>query len=118
MTKVEKYLMYNLQSGIFNSKYRLWETGIWRICGEDPNCDYGGPHYQPYLETVEGKLEDVIAYAVELPHFFTWGGGGTIELIKIKKIDKQVQAKRRDINKQLESAEQLVKTLKSQLEQV
>jgi hypothetical protein len=59
-------------------KHSLSEEGVWRILGEDPNCDFGGHHYQPELGTVSGKLGDVIAYAVELPRFWQWGGGGTI----------------------------------------
>lgn len=66
--------------------HSLNETGTWRIRGEDPNCDFGGSHYQPELGTVEGRLEDVIRYAVKLPDFYTWGAGGDIEKIKIKRL--------------------------------
>lgn len=67
-------------------KHSLSETGVWRIRGEDPNPDFGGHHYQPELGTVEGKLEAVILYAVNLPGFYTWGGGGTIEKVEIKPV--------------------------------
>lgn len=60
------------------------ELGVFE--GEDPNCDFGGSHYQPELGTVEGRLEDVIRYAVKLPNFYTWGAGGDIEKIKIKRL--------------------------------
>ena len=67
-------------------KHSLNETGTWRIRGEDPNCDLGGSHYQPDLGTVEGRLEDVIRYAVSKPNFFTWGSGGDITKVEIKKV--------------------------------
>ena len=77
-------------------EYRLDETGIWQIFGEDPNCDFGGCHSQPSLGFVEGKLEDVIEYAVELPNFWQWGAGGDIRKIdSIKKVDNKTAERRR-----------------------
>ncbi len=38
-------------------EYSLNTSGLWQIKGEDPNCDFGGSHYQPDLGIVEGKLE-------------------------------------------------------------
>lgn len=71
-------------------KHSLTETGLWKILGEDPNCDMGGSHHQPDLGIVEGKLADVIAYAVTLPNFWQWGAGGNIKKISnIKKIDSE-----------------------------
>jgi hypothetical protein len=67
-------------------KHSLNENGTWRIRGEDPNCDLGGHHYHPDLGTVEGKLEDVIRYAVNLPRFYAWGGGGDIQKVQIKRL--------------------------------
>jgi hypothetical protein len=59
-------------------KHSLDEIGVWKILGEDPNCDFGGHHHQPELAIVEGKLGDIIAYAVELTSFWQWGAGGVI----------------------------------------
>jgi len=59
-------------------KHSLDETGVWKILGEDPNCDLGGHHHQPELGIVEGRLGDIIAYAVELRSFWQWGAGGDI----------------------------------------
>lgn len=67
-------------------KHSLDEDGIWQIKGEDPNCDLGGYHHQPNLGTVSGVLRDVIDYAVELKDFYTWGGGGDIIKVEIKKV--------------------------------
>jgi hypothetical protein len=60
-------------------KYRLDDEGPWNIYGEDPNCDMGGSHHKPFLETVEGPLSEVIDYAVNLKGFWQWGAGGRIE---------------------------------------
>lgn len=67
-------------------KYSLDEEGTWHILGEDPNCDFGGHHYQPELGTVEGKLRDVVEHAVNLKHFYTWGGGGDITKVSIRRV--------------------------------
>ena len=90
-------------------KHSLDDTGIWRIRGEDPNCDFGGHHYQPDLGTYEGRLEDVIRYAVGIPNFWTWGAGGDIvqERAPIK-IDATSTARRAE-------AEQKVQALEAQL---
>lgn len=63
-------------------EYSPDEYGIWEIYGEDPNCDMGGSHIEPLLETVEGRLEDVVQYGVTLPRFWQWGSGGRFKLIK------------------------------------
>jgi hypothetical protein len=68
---------YNAQVTL--KKYRLDDEGTWNIYGEDPNCDMGGSHHEPFLETVEGPLSDVIDYAVNLKGFWQWGAGGRIE---------------------------------------
>lgn len=62
-------------------------VGIWHVTGEDPNCDYGGSHHQPSLGYFEGTLEDIIHYAVDLPNWVTWGGGGDIKKVEVQKID-------------------------------
>lgn len=63
------------------------KVGVWKILGEDPNCDLGGSHHQPTLATVQGKYEDAVEYALGLSGFFTWGGGGNVEEVNILKVD-------------------------------
>jgi hypothetical protein len=89
--------------------YSLEETGVWRVYGEDPNCDLGGSHHQPDLGTFAGYLKDVIEYAVELPNFWQWGGGGrivkengpTIITRDSVKERKELLAKREELEQQL-----------------
>ena len=76
-----KYLHTYAGASLLN-KYNLDEYGVWRIEGEDENCDLGGSHIRPDLGIVEGILEDVIRYGVALPHFWAWGGGGHFEKMK------------------------------------
>jgi len=54
--------------------------GIWEIYGEDPNCDLGGSHINPFLGTAEGSHDTILAYAKTLPRWDSWGGGGYIQL--------------------------------------
>lgn len=66
--------------------HSLEEYGVWEIRGEDPNCDFGGYHHEPYLDTVECTLEKAIKYAITLDRWFTWGSGGSIKKVETKKL--------------------------------
>jgi hypothetical protein len=73
------------------------EHGVWQIRGEDPNCDLGGSHIEPLLETVEGKFSDVVEYALTLPRFFIWGSGGSIKSLRtngFKKVPTGISAEK------------------------
>lgn len=61
-------------------KYKLTDVGIWEVRGEDPNCDFGGHHHEPFIGKVRGRLEEVIEWAVQQPNWLTWGAGGSIKL--------------------------------------
>ena len=95
--------------------------GTWQILGEDPNCDFGGPHHEPELEVVTGTYKNVVEYALTLPRFFNWGGGGRIklmtppkglvnvdtlkspEVLKLEEERKQLQDRLRTIESDLKS---------------
>lgn len=76
----KKYLENTYSGEYLLKQYQLCEYGIWEVRGEDPNPDLGGPHHQPFLGLYEGKLEDVVRYAVMLNGFWAWGSGGSIAL--------------------------------------
>lgn len=100
-------------------KHSLDETGFWKIKGEDPNCDLGGHHYQPELGIVEGRLEDVIRYAVELKSFWTWGAGGDIIKIgPIPKITAESNAKRVALEQKLENLKAEVSKIELELKSI
>lgn len=103
---LEKYL-----SGWAYKKYPipLDKVGIFRVKGEDPNPAFVGSHHQPDLGVFRGKFEDVAEYAVEIPDFWVWGSGGSIEEIKIKEITADVSKKRKAL---LEEQKALKKKLK------
>lgn len=84
--KVQKYITGTYSGQELMKKHSLDEVGVWKIKGEDPNCDLGGTHYQPDLGTYEGTLKDVLLVAVDMGSFYAWGGGGNIEKVKIKKL--------------------------------
>jgi hypothetical protein len=96
-------------------KHSLTETGLWRIRGEDPNCDFGGHHYQPDLGVVEGTLKDIIDYAVGLKNFWTWGGGGDISLVEVKKIDPQANKRIAELRKESEDLQARLKEINTEL---
>lgn len=99
--------------------HSLSEYGVWKVLGEDPNCDLGGTHYQPDLGTFEGKLQDVIEYAVELPGFWQWGSGGTITLTSApKKINPDANKRRKELEAQLRDAEALVESIAAKLKEL
>lgn len=79
-TKLEQYRNSYSYRELVN-KHKLDEHGLWNVRGEDSNCDLGGAHYMPDLGTFEGKLEDIIAYAVQLTGFWSWGAGGDIKKV-------------------------------------
>ena len=96
-------------------KHSLKEYGIWRVTGEDPNCDMGGYHHMPYLGTFEGTLEDVITLAVELPGFWQWGGGGEIDKTNVTKIDRNTIEIRNRQRTRLEELTKETEFLKKEL---
>lgn len=98
-------------------KYSLDTVGVWRIKGEDPNCDFGGYHYQPELGIVSGKLRDVIMYGVNLPNFWNWGAGGDFELIgkEIPTIDSKSLEVRKQLEAEAKELEERLAEVKRQL---
>ena len=67
--------------------------GIWIVEGEDPNCDFGGSHYNPKLGTFEGYYDDVFEYAVTLNDWCAWGAGGDVYMSS-KSIPIKIKSKR------------------------
>lgn len=102
-------------------QYNPEETGTWRILGEDPNCDWGGSHHEPELETVTGTYKNVVEYALTLRNFFTWGGGGRILKLPsdVKDVDKlprnpqvaKLEAERSTLRERLAQIEDELKKL-------
>lgn len=98
------------------SKHRLSEEGLWRVNGEDPNCDMGGSHVQPYLGTFEGKLEDIVTHAVSLPGFWQWGAGGTISKVAPVKINAEINARRNALESKIKDLEAQITRARKELE--
>lgn len=115
---VERYRsMYGYRD--LTAKHSLDEFGTWEILGEDPNCDLGGHHHQPQLEIVEGRLGDVIEYAVFLPGFWQWGGGGSIRRYdspKIKKVNSTTARERARLRERIEELQKALKEAEDALE--
>ena len=122
MSKTKNYIQYTEVSYAGRKlleEYPLSTIGIWHIFGEDANADLHGSHYMPPLGIVEGKLEDVIYYAVELPGFWQWGGGGEIRYLgtAIPKINADTAKKREALRREIEAAEANLADKKRRLEE-
>jgi hypothetical protein len=111
----EQYTQTSYSGTHLLQKHKLSDIGLWRIRGEDSNCDFGGSHYQPDLGVVEGSLRDVIEYAVGLKSFWTWGGGGDIELVSVKKIDPLANLRIAELRKEARDLEDRLKTINTEL---
>ena len=102
--------------------------GIYKIFGEDPNCDFGGTHHQPYLGKLKGYYNDVLNRAKKMNRWSTWGGGGYIDLIdehefvedvSIDLIDEHVSiGKSSDDFNNIHDLETKIKILKDNLEKL
>jgi hypothetical protein len=96
-------------------EYTLDSYGKWRVFGEDPNFDLGGYHHNPKLGLFEGKLRDVIEYAVEQPQ---WGYGGKIEAYKepkVIKLDSETLRRKAELEKRAAALEEELKSIRLQL---
>ncbi len=78
---INKYLQTYAGKDLIG-RHKLDERGVWQVNGEDPNCDMGGSHHEPFLGTFEGTLENVIKTAVNIRGFYAWGGGGSIKKVQ------------------------------------
>ena len=87
MNKKYDVFMKSYHGKQLREKNSLEDYGIWCIRGADTNCDMGGSHFMPILGYYEGKLKTIIAYAVELSGFWSWGEG-SIEEIRYEHIDE------------------------------
>lgn len=97
-------------------KYPGAEKGMWRIKGEDPNCDMGGSHIQPDLGTVSGTYAKVIEYALDLPNFIQWGYGGDIEKISsVINVDALDHGKVRALKREYSQLQSRMKEIEAEL---
>lgn len=87
-TEFDRYINSTYNGHHLLKKHSLSEHGIWKVYGEDPNCDFGGHHHSPYLGKFQGTLEEVIRHAVTLSGFWQWGAGGDFKLDNVEKITK------------------------------
>lgn len=113
--------MYNQYLSTYAGKklleiHTLSEEGMWQIFGEDPNCDFGGHHIKPFLGFTEGRLEDVVEYAVNLTNFWTWGGGGEIKKVSnVVKVDADTNRRHAELVAYVANLEQQLAAVKKEL---
>ena len=95
------------------TSYTPDEQGVWQIFGEDPNCDFGGHHHQPLLDTVSGTYKEVVEYALTLENFYTWGGGGEVRKLRISTM--QEVSDRKQIAEKIKNLEAEISHLRAKL---
>lgn len=93
-------------------KHNLFKSGTWQIFSEDPNCDY---HHRISLGFVEGKLADIVEYAVNLPGF--WGVGDSIEEVIVTKITPDTNH-RTELTKKKQQLQQQFNNIKAELGEI
>lgn len=93
------------------------KTGTWNIIGEDPNCDFGGHHYQPNLGYFTGKFEDIVDLAFTLPGFITWGHGGDIEEVKVQVVNQNTSKEKADLRARISELRKELDQIEKQLEE-
>lgn len=97
-------------------RHSLEEYGVWKVRGEDDNPDLHGSHYMPELGLFEGKLVDIINYAITLKRFWTWGAGGDISKVEPPiKIDAHSSEKRIEAEKKIKDLEEALAKAKTEL---
>lgn len=99
-------------------RHSLQDMGTWEVLGEDPNCDFGGHHYQPNLGIYEGTLKDVLELATEMKSFWTWGAGGTIRAVSVQKVSADTNRLRRELREQEEALKKQLETVQHRLKAI
>ncbi len=92
------------------AKNAVLDYGVWEITGEQTDRET-----PPHLGYVEGVLEDVIDYAIALPNFWSWGSGGSIKRLDIKKVDAQTNQIERELKERREALEAELKEINQRL---
>jgi len=99
--------------------YSSREYGTWEILGEDPNCDFSGPHSQPRLMIVTGTYHNVIEYALSLKGFIQWGTGGSInKIIARLDVDHLYSAEAAELKNKKAKLEKELAEISSKLEKI
>lgn len=112
MEKLERFLNGHEGKKLLE-KHSKDEEGLWLVRGEDPNCDWGGYHHNPYLGTVSGRLGDVIKIAVKMDKFWTWGAGGSITKVKVHTVE-EIETEH-EVKSEIKRLEDRIEELKARL---
>ncbi len=108
--EVKEYL-----SSAYKTKYPLERYGIWDVHGDDPNCDLGGSHIQPFLGRFEGRFIDVLRYAVTMPRWRCWGQGSVGLSAPVKKLTPADVIDKEDLVVKIKEKQAEVDVLKKEL---
>lgn len=82
--RYEKYLKTFSGQRLID-RHHFNEHGVWKVVGETDDPGPGGGRGTD-MGLVEGRFEDVLRWATAQSAFWSWGGGGDITKVDIKKI--------------------------------
>lgn len=93
------------------AKHSLQEFGFWKIFEGNRSPDStSGP-----LVVVDGKLCDVIQYAVSIPEFSQRGNFGSIKRIKVLRVDEAFLERRQKLQSQIDDLHKKISDLQDEL---
>jgi hypothetical protein len=81
--KIKRYLETTYSGQQLMKKHSLDEVGVWKVVGEDPNCDLAGSHHQPELGIIQGTLQQALEFGLTHSNFYNWGAGGDFYKLNI-----------------------------------
>lgn len=117
----------DLMTSYSHNTYTPSEYGVWEVFGEDPNCDFGGPHSNPKLGLLKGHFQDCLFYAaINLPRFYTWGYGGYLvkrteeNMVEVpdnyyKNYNSDLEKEKRELIKKKEELEKEIEKINNKL---
>jgi hypothetical protein len=69
------------------AEHSTTEEGIWKVTGEEDDAVPFGGNSGANMGLFQGRLIDVIHHVTAKNRFWTWGGGGDIQKVSVKKLN-------------------------------
>lgn len=117
MSKLSSYQRYDIflrnNTGINKllPANKLDTYGVWEVVGE--TTDGYGPGRR--IGFLEGTLEDVIQYAVRHPDFYSYGSGGDIRKVEVRKVNAETAIQEEALREEVAEMERKLAALRGQL---
>lgn len=97
------------------AKHELTDIGIWHVVGEDGETGIG-PSTAVDFGLFRGSLSQVIDHVVDLPHFWGWGSGGNITMLKIEDLNSPQFVEKKRLRARIARDRAALENLEAQLQ--